>query len=63
MNNTRYCNTCTPAGCVCAIEIRPKDLNDEWLDNDNEKDKEDCDSEEAPPAELYWDADIDQALD
>ena len=39
MNDTRYCDTCTPIGCVCTKDIRPKDLSDEWSDNDKEEDE------------------------
>ena len=39
VNDTRYCDTCTSTRSVCTKEIRPKDLNDEWSDNDKEEDE------------------------
>ena len=45
LHNTKYSNICTPAGCICT-KIGPKDLIDEW--SDNERETEDCDSYHEP---------------
>ena len=56
IDDTQYCNICTPAWCVCS-KIGPDNLD--WSDN-NDK----TEDEEAPPAEeLDWDADLEQAPD